>query len=384
MSINHLGEFLVRFESLPLQAGTPVLEESPRPSFAVVVPELTEGLLEQIGRVQAFIGRQQRLEGMPTFKGEIFAVREQGVFLPFDEAAVTTTEPRIFTFSYRVQRLSKVAHDVKFIKEDRCLRRMRHGCVAKWLPHIHHRQANASAFLPAKPLIEHRHARLRAILATEPDRAPANQIAHHDSVGVALADRDLVDPDRLGSGCACLGQLGTHVLHFKFLDRMPIQTQLLGNILDRGTPAASPYIESKALGIKGVVGQERQMLAFHLATNEALHASYFELEINVAVGTGQIANLARAAVVPTRANVAAATTCVFFERRTSVMTRAFGSPKTPRTVCSGRKPRNAYASHSRRFRLVEFAIQTSCQVSAALNMPETQYPCGFQPYWTSN
>ena len=32
----------------------------------------------------------------------------------------------------------------------------------------------------------------------------------------------------------------------------------------------------------------------------------------------------------------------FFERRTSVMTRAHESPKTPRTNSSGRKPRNRY------------------------------------------
>jgi hypothetical protein len=41
----------------------------------------------------------------------------------------------------------------------------------------------------------------------------------------------------------------------------------------------------------------------------------------------------------------------FFERRFNLMMRAFGSPKMPRTVPSGRKPGNAYASHSRRFRL---------------------------------
>src|SRR4051812_30554168 len=39
-----------------------------------------------------------------------------------------------------------------------------------------------------------------------------------------------------------------------------------------------------------------------------------------------------------------------------LMTRAFGSPKTPRR---GRKPGNAYASHSRRSRFAEFAVQTS-------------------------
>ena len=359
MSINHLGEFLVRLQSLPFQAGAPVLEESPRPGFALVVPELAEDLLEHICGVQALVGRQQSLEGLPAHKGEILAVRQQRVFLPFDETAVTAAEPRVFTFSYQVQRLSQVAHDVKLVKEDRCLRRVCLGRIAKRFPHVHHRQANGSAFLPAKPLVEHRHTGLGAILATEPYRAMANQVAHHDAISVAFANGDLVDANGLGSWRTCFRNLRMHVLHFEFLDRMPIQIQFLGNILDRGTPATPPHVERKSLGIKGVVGQKRQMLALHLATTLAQHASHFELEINAAVGAGQIASQPRTAVVPARVHATTGPTGVFFERRTRVMTRAFGSPKTPRTVCSGRKPWNAYASHSRRFRLIEFAIQTS-------------------------
>jgi hypothetical protein len=53
----------------------------------------------------------------------------------------------------------------------------------------------------------------------------------------------------------------------------------------------------------------------------------------------------------------------FFDRRTSVMMRAFGSPKTPRTRSSGRKPANRYASR-RRLRFFEVAIGKSCQISS--------------------
>ena len=46
------------------------------------------------------------------------------------------------------------------------------------------------------------------------------------------------------------------------------------------------------------------------------------------------------------------------------MTQAFGSPKTPRTVGCGRKPGNAYASHSRRCRFDKFAMRKSSQFRA--------------------
>ena len=115
------------------------------------------------------------------------------------------------------------------------------GHVAKRLPHVHHRQANAPALLLAQPVVELRHARLRAVLAAEPDRAPANQVAHHDAVGVALADRDLVDADRLGSWRARLGQLRPHVLLLQLLDRLPVKLEFLGHVLDRGlTDSAAP------------------------------------------------------------------------------------------------------------------------------------------------
>src|SRR6516162_10363975 len=35
MTIDHLGEFLIRWEPLPLEACAPILEETPRPAFAI-------------------------------------------------------------------------------------------------------------------------------------------------------------------------------------------------------------------------------------------------------------------------------------------------------------------------------------------------------------
>jgi hypothetical protein len=52
----------------------------------------------------------------------------------------------------------------------------------------------------------------------------------------------------------------------------------------------------------------------------------------------------------------------FFPRRCKATTRACGSPKTPQTVWSGRKPGKRYASQSRRC----FGIRKSCHVSPAV------------------
>jgi len=47
----------------------------------------------------------------------------------------------------------------------------------------------------------------------------------------------------------------------------------------------------------------------------------------------------------------------------SLITRAFGSPKMPRTVGSGRNPGKQYESQSRRHRLAVLAIHLGCQIA---------------------
>ena len=253
------------------------------------------------------------------------------------------------------------------------------GRVAKRLPHVHNRQADVPGLLLAQPVVELQHAGLFAVFSPEPDRASENQIAHHDAVGVALADRNLVDADGLGSWPARVGELRVHVLLLQGLDRFPVKIEFLGNVLDGGLATAPPHVVGKALGIEGVVRQEVEPLALHLAATLAQHATHLEIQKDTRVATRKIANTSRASVVPARVHTSAATSDRFFERPTRVMTQAFGSPKTPRTVGSGRNPENAYASQSRRRRFAELAIQTSCQIPAPSEMPESQYPCGFQP-----
>ncbi len=136
-------------------------------------------------------------------------------------------------------------------------------------------------------------------------------------------------------------KLGLHILLLKGLDRMPIKLQLVSDRLDRGCRAAPTHVLGKALGVERIVGQEIQLLALHLATAATLDAPDIKLQIDPRIAARQVSHLARLAVVPTCLPRATDTAACFFERRTSVITRAFGSPKTPRTVASGRNPANA-------------------------------------------
>jgi hypothetical protein len=80
MAIDHAGEALIGFEALPFEAGAPVVEEAPGPALAVVVPELAEGLLQNIGGVQPFVGGEQQRERAPALEREILAGRDRSVY----------------------------------------------------------------------------------------------------------------------------------------------------------------------------------------------------------------------------------------------------------------------------------------------------------------
>ena|SRR5215475_6568263 len=60
--IDHLGKLLVLLQALSFEGRPPVLEEFPRPRLALVIPQLSEGLLQHISRVEALVDAQQELE----------------------------------------------------------------------------------------------------------------------------------------------------------------------------------------------------------------------------------------------------------------------------------------------------------------------------------
>jgi len=139
--------------------------------------------------------------------------RQQIVLLALDEASILATEAGVFGLAHLVERLAEMAHDVKLVEQDRGLWRFILRDVAERLPHVHHGEPDFTALFRAQPIVEHHHTGLGTIRATEPDRSFANQVADHDAIAVALADRDLVNADRARTRRASTLKLGAHVLH---------------------------------------------------------------------------------------------------------------------------------------------------------------------------
>src|SRR5258707_5217570 len=258
-----------------------------------------------------------------------------------------------------------MAHDVELVEQDRRMRRFVLRDIAEWLPHVHHGELDLAALLEPQPVVERRHAGLGTILAAEPDRPLADQVADHDAIAVAFADGDLVDADRSRPGRTGTLELGPHVLHLQCLDRLPVQLEFLGDIADRCLPAAAADIERKAFGEVRIVRQKVQPFALHGAAVAARDATHFEFENNPKSRARQVANLPHPPIVPAVVDPPTTAANRFFERRSSRTIRTSGSPNTPTTLAIARKHANEYPSDRRRRRFADWAISQHAKIEPA-------------------
>src|SRR5271157_5963891 len=374
--LDHPGELVVRLEALPPQGRLPSLEESPRPHLPLVVPQLTEHLLEQIGFVQPPVGLEQRLQRLTPLLRQVGPAGQQCVLLALDEPPVLPREPGVLTLTHLVQGLVQVLEDMELVVEDAGLRRVPRleGGVAERLPHVHHGQADSLAFPRSQPLEEEVHALLGPVCASEPDRPAADQIADNDTVVLPPADGEFVDADHLRAGRPGPSQLLAHILHLQRLDRLPIEAKFASHIPDRRGPTAAADVVGKPLGVEGVVGQPGQLLLLHGTAAPAAHAPDLDLQVHAGVATREVAHPTGLAVVESSLSPPTRPAGRFFPLRRSRKIRALGSPKMPRTVASGRKPGNRNASSSRR----GFRIRVSCRISHLEEKEKTLEIKGFR------
>ena len=80
---------------------------------------------------------------------------------------------------------------------------------------------------------------------------------------MAFGNGDFVNADDAGPGGTGTTQLFGHVLLLQFLDRMPIEEELLGHLLNGGLTTPAPHKEGKPLGVQRIVSKPVQSFVFH-------------------------------------------------------------------------------------------------------------------------
>lgn len=102
----HLGKFLVRLQALPLKGDTPVLEGATSLTFSLVVAELPEPLLEEVGRVRQLVGIDQHLQVPTAIRSKILQTREQCILRTLDETSALTRQAGGLSLTPGIQRLA--------------------------------------------------------------------------------------------------------------------------------------------------------------------------------------------------------------------------------------------------------------------------------------
>ena len=77
MPLDQVRELLERFQPLPAQRGTPLVEEVSRSRLALVRPQLRELFFEHRGGVESFVRREEGRQGSPLLRREILPMREE-------------------------------------------------------------------------------------------------------------------------------------------------------------------------------------------------------------------------------------------------------------------------------------------------------------------
>ena len=125
MSINQVREPFEGRQPLPAEGLPPRLEEFASPRHAPIVPQLRELCFQNVGRVEAFVRGPQRGEGGALGRRQIFAMRQQHILLPFDEATIRTIgEALVFGLPHVNERAPQLPQHMKLVIQNRGVRRL--------------------------------------------------------------------------------------------------------------------------------------------------------------------------------------------------------------------------------------------------------------------
>jgi hypothetical protein len=262
---------------------------------------------------------------------------EQRVALALDEGAVLHGHPLVLCATDLIHGVGQMAQDVELVEQNLGLRRLRLHRVAERLPHVHHGQPNPGRLLGAQVEKEPVQVGFGPSLPPDPDRAPPFQIAHHNAIGVALFDRQLIHPDDLWRGLRRLGQPRPHILGVQILDRVRMQVQQLGDGLVRHVPAQKADVVGEPLRIPRILRQPIQPLHLHPLTTRAGHPPLLKRQVDPPARRIGIPHPACGAVVEGAVPCPTAGAHSSFFRRMRMTSRAWGSPKIP---CSRLRARN--------------------------------------------
>jgi len=195
MTSEHPGKLSEGFKAAMGSPPEPALQILFRPGFALIVPQSSEQLLEQVCPDDLEAALQEPRKRNLLVLGKVPRVFQPEVFGPFEGFTARLGQCLDLHLSDRVNSLHEMANDMEFIKHDHGLSAALMDDIDVVLPHVTADSLNGGYAFFSPPCKEPSK-RVFVSMGTTPDQSFSLQIIDIRMVSVAFLSADLIDTDK--------------------------------------------------------------------------------------------------------------------------------------------------------------------------------------------
>jgi hypothetical protein len=194
MTSEHPGKLSEGFKAAMGSPPEPALQILCCPGFALIVPQSSEQLFEQVRPDDLEAALQELRKRDFLVLGKVPGVFQPDVFGPFEGFTARLGQGLGLHFSHRVNSLHEMANDMEFIKHDHGLAAALMNDIDVVLPHVTADALNGGRAFLAPPLKESTQG-VFVPMSTAPDEPFSLQIIDIGMVGMPFLPADLIDAD---------------------------------------------------------------------------------------------------------------------------------------------------------------------------------------------
>jgi hypothetical protein len=154
MFFDHKSKSFIGLESGPLQVIHPGLEEFASPCLGRIVPQMSEGFLEQVCLEELWTVDENFIKSLPAFSGEMSVSAEENEFLSRKKAPEPSSGLSEFILPYGVKCGQQVPDYMELIVDDLDIGAVGFEAFNKPFPHIHYSMSNFLGSPLAEPFPE--------------------------------------------------------------------------------------------------------------------------------------------------------------------------------------------------------------------------------------
>jgi len=214
------------------------------PARVPVLPEPLQIILQDVSGAQCFIQFEQGLEVWSFLISQVLTVLQKQVFTSLHDLLSRIGSVVVLEVSDLVDHPSIGSHDVKLVEDNLRLRAALAYCLDVRVPHVHGNRFDMRALFLGKRGKETLQALCTSAFAC-PKHSSTLPIGDDGHVAVSLSNRYLINNQYSWGSPLLMGILLLKESFVNLLHRLPVKTQMLGNLFDAHVSTKLQHIGGK-------------------------------------------------------------------------------------------------------------------------------------------